>query len=561
MTGEGKHGMSDTEDALQSAALEYAGYGWRVVPLHSPLNGGCSCTKGMSCSSAGKHPRVKAWQIEASSDAFKVAEWWKKWPAANVGVAFGEASGLIDLEADNAQAEADYAMLFDGNPPVTCCFQASRGKHRLFRWRGDLPAGAVLHFGKLEVRTGQGKLGAQSVFPPSWHASGKRYQWLVSPQDAPPAELTEAAMAKLWNLCGEELPKARRPDGTAVLGGDARPPEHWDRILGGVQEGTRNDDMASLIGRLLRQAANLDDSTTVQILYSAAEAINARNRPPLDDAELRSIFTSLLKREGCARATDASRGILREHPEQQVAAAANGKQGGDTTTGKGGSTHAPAPAPAACGDMRLVIVRADPPLYELYAPQFAKAERGCILLTGEQLASARAIRVQALKQADYPLPRAFAKAWDGTARELGLYDRLVFNATERAAPLEQHRLRVVADRLRAKVAKPRVLSEGQEPDPRGRPSRLPDGSVVFNFTTVFGDLALEADHVTRPELSQVLEHVRATWYDHKRFKRLSPASLAGLDAFIEGGLTEESPQKTEDGYGERSTARGTGGPI
>lgn len=74
-------------------ALAYAGFGWRVIPLHSPLpGGGCTCGKA-TCGKAGKHPRIAAWQRDASVDPDQIRAWWKQWPEANVGLLMGQASG------------------------------------------------------------------------------------------------------------------------------------------------------------------------------------------------------------------------------------------------------------------------------------------------------------------------------------------------------------------------------------------------------------------------------------------------------------------------------------
>jgi putative DNA primase/helicase len=47
-----------------------------------------------------KLPLVKAWQKVASDDADLIGEWANKWPNANVGVATGDASGVVVLDLD-----------------------------------------------------------------------------------------------------------------------------------------------------------------------------------------------------------------------------------------------------------------------------------------------------------------------------------------------------------------------------------------------------------------------------------------------------------------------------
>jgi len=192
-------------DLLQ-AALEYASYGWRVVPLYGVKDDrSCTCYKGARCSTPGKHPCAgKEWQKQATADEGTITEWWTKHPDSNVGVAIGPGSGLVDFECDDAEEERILLALFGGNMPVTACFRSNRGKHWLFRWRKDLPGGATYKVGKLVLRIGNNDLGSQSVFPPSEHFKGGRYTWIAHPSDVPVAEIPDSVLARIWNWDGIE---------------------------------------------------------------------------------------------------------------------------------------------------------------------------------------------------------------------------------------------------------------------------------------------------------------------------------------------------------------------
>ena len=154
-----------------SAALDYATRGWRVIPLHSPTAGGCSCGK-TGCEHAGKHPRTKNGSKDGSSDPTTIREWWKLWPDANVGIVTGPESGFFVLDVDGEQGERSLADLEQrhGALPDTLTVHTSRGRHLCFRWE----QGA-------EVRNSQSKIapgldirgqGGFVVAPPSRHASG-----------------------------------------------------------------------------------------------------------------------------------------------------------------------------------------------------------------------------------------------------------------------------------------------------------------------------------------------------------------------------------------------------
>lgn len=146
--------------------------------------------------------------------------------------------------------------------------------------------------------------------------------------------------------------------------------------------------------------------------------------------------------------------------------------------------------------------------------------------------------------------RSFKTLWDGVGQNPGLYERLVFAAESRDAPAETKRHVVVAERLQRELLQATVLDEGREPASDGYPCKLPDGSIVFNFTTLWEDMSRGADKITRGELSSVLEKVGAIWYAHKKFKRLKPASMLRLQAMIAGA--------GDDGAGDDEEERGKG---
>jgi Bifunctional DNA primase/polymerase, N-terminal len=85
---------------LLAAALDYAGRGLCVLPLHDIAAGVCSCRRGTCPSGPGKHPRLKDWRNVASTDPKLIAGWWAHWPQANVGILTGLRSRVIVLDVD-----------------------------------------------------------------------------------------------------------------------------------------------------------------------------------------------------------------------------------------------------------------------------------------------------------------------------------------------------------------------------------------------------------------------------------------------------------------------------
>jgi Bifunctional DNA primase/polymerase, N-terminal len=166
------------------AALAYAARDISVIPLHTPIRGGCSCWKGAGCDSAGKHPRIdwKPYQQQRAT-VEQVRAWWSDWPDANVGNITGVISGLcvVDIDPRNnghttlLELDARGGRMPDDNPLVET---GSLGLHHYFQLDAPMPKAAP--FEGIEVQAD----GALVVAPPSLHASGRRYRWL-RPFDSP----------------------------------------------------------------------------------------------------------------------------------------------------------------------------------------------------------------------------------------------------------------------------------------------------------------------------------------------------------------------------------------
>lgn len=172
------------------AALAYAELGWSVVPMHTPVEGACSCGRG-ECGSPGKHPRIR-WEAAAheAAGAATVAAWWDRWPDANVGVVCGKVSGVAVVDVDPRNGGEDTLDLVEhlrGAFPETAVVRTGGGgwHHWFSVVAEEIPSG-ILGPG-LEVK-GEGGV---VVAPPSVHVSGHRYRWLASPWAVAPAPAPE----------------------------------------------------------------------------------------------------------------------------------------------------------------------------------------------------------------------------------------------------------------------------------------------------------------------------------------------------------------------------------
>lgn len=164
-------------DGPAAAALEYARQGRPVFPCHTPSHDGCSCHRA-ACSSPGKHPRTPNGLRDASTDTRVVADWWRRWPAANIGVVTGRPSGLVVLDVDPEHGGVDSMRQLVAEhgplPPGPRVRTGSGGWHVMFTWPGHAVPNSASRIGPgVDIRGDGGYV----IAPPSLHADGDRYVW------------------------------------------------------------------------------------------------------------------------------------------------------------------------------------------------------------------------------------------------------------------------------------------------------------------------------------------------------------------------------------------------
>jgi hypothetical protein len=164
------------------SALCYAARNWRVFPVHTTISGVCSC--GRNCGKqAGKHPRIKAWQKDATTDPTQVEAWWRKWPDANVGIACGGGLVVTDLDGPEELARFQALCAEHGGLPETLVAKTARGFHVFLSGDWNTTKKVPDNNGILVRGTG-----GYVIASPSYHASGVRYQWV---RDVPVAPMPQ----------------------------------------------------------------------------------------------------------------------------------------------------------------------------------------------------------------------------------------------------------------------------------------------------------------------------------------------------------------------------------
>ncbi len=170
---------------LLNSALEYAGRGLLVLPLHTPgKDGKCSC--GLAdCEKSGKHPRYHAKDLahglnNASRDPSQIRKWWRRWPDANIGIRTGEISGIVVLDIDPPNGEESLEDLIRTHGKIADTWESftGRGRHLWYKHpRGlKIPSRNGFIAPNIDVKADGGYV----ISPPSVHYSGKQYEWELS---------------------------------------------------------------------------------------------------------------------------------------------------------------------------------------------------------------------------------------------------------------------------------------------------------------------------------------------------------------------------------------------
>lgn len=157
---------------LGDRALWYAATpGWAVFPI----------------TPRGKVPLTSRGFQDASKDAATIAEWWRRWPEANIGVACGSVSGIFVVDLDGEEGIGSWMDLAnehaDDCPRTLTSATGGGGLHLIFSASEQTRNSASKIGPKVDTRGDGGYI----VAPPSIHPSGEAYRWarLLVPAPCP----------------------------------------------------------------------------------------------------------------------------------------------------------------------------------------------------------------------------------------------------------------------------------------------------------------------------------------------------------------------------------------
>ncbi len=225
------------------------------------------CARGNACENAGKHPRIKSWPTQASTDPDVISEWWRRWPNAGVGLVTGERSGLVVLDIDprhdGDESRVQLVERFGPLPDTVTQLTGGGGEHLFFqadpdrRIRSAAPAFGSRYPG-VDTRADGGFVLVQ----PTVHASGRRYTWELS--------------SSPWNVPLAPLPDTWR-EALIVVSPPSPPTAPSLADATRIVEGARNTSLTSLAGAMRRHGADEQTVATALLDHNEKNCL-----PPLD---------------------------------------------------------------------------------------------------------------------------------------------------------------------------------------------------------------------------------------------------------------------------------------
>lgn len=258
------------------AALWYARKGWHVFPVHTPINGGCSCGDP-ECDDIGKHPRTPHGCSEATINEAQIRNWWTRWPNANIGWNLGK-SGKLAIDIDPRKGgnetwdELKRRQGINDDTVHQLTGGNDHGKHFVYNENGCNPDDLKTTLGPgVDVKRGN----AYIIVWPSVHRDGNTYEWGIGyhPEDMEPLDLPPSLLHILKKGDGS-TPKQKT---STAAGSD-------------IPDGRRNKTLASYAGAMRRKGM-----TEGEILAALLVVNEQRCKPPLDRAEVERIAKGITR--------------------------------------------------------------------------------------------------------------------------------------------------------------------------------------------------------------------------------------------------------------------------
>jgi len=287
-----------TIESIKDAALQYVSYGLPIIPICPADHKGMPHSHRQNCDCPGKSPVISGWQKHEHTTEKMVERWFDKNPYYNIGLPLGSVSGLIGVDIDGRGNMEKFEEFADGPIPDTWSYTTGNGYRLIYQ----LPPGIDTKKFALKLKDGEIAIlcdGQQTVLPPSNHANGNNYAWILgkSPQEVPVATVPRWLLARITE--GDE-PFDEDMDLTENGVDDAGDNNQvtQDDWSGTITKGQRNDHLARLAGSLIARGTIPKEQVSLFL-----KAWNREHcEPPLPEPEIDKMVEGLALTEEMKRA-------------------------------------------------------------------------------------------------------------------------------------------------------------------------------------------------------------------------------------------------------------------
>ncbi len=246
-------------------ARDAAAHGLRVFPVHSTVDGVCTCRKA-NCNQPGKHPRTEHGLKDATGDERTLLAWNDRWPDANWALLCGDVA-VVDMDPKHG---ADPRELVDehqlADRPGVWTGRATSGPLEGERGAHAYCAGGVATGNAPVAGVHVRGTGSYVVLPGSRHVSGVAYEWMNG--------------ARPWTVALEPVPVALAPQSSAGGGEHRAPPNR-------IRHGERHEHLKAFAIRLAR--ADVTDAATLLAHIKVEFEERCEPKPPPEPGSLEKI--------------------------------------------------------------------------------------------------------------------------------------------------------------------------------------------------------------------------------------------------------------------------------
>jgi len=200
---------------MQEIVTFFCDLGIPLLPCYGIDGGQCTCKRGSSCPSPGKHPLMSNWQKVASMEPAKVMKWLRGKKPVNLAICTGrwsKVTGKFLVVVDGDIVAHPFLQRLARHSTTVTQRSGSGGDHAFYWSNFPVKNSCQMVDEKVDIR-GTGGL---VVIAPSLHKNGKRYEFTCDLKSTTIQEVPEFLEKKLRITAKKKEKKAKGEERTVI---------------------------------------------------------------------------------------------------------------------------------------------------------------------------------------------------------------------------------------------------------------------------------------------------------------------------------------------------------